>query len=262
MNPPTVKQETPAGPSFLARPGGPGLAYRLLPGALPGVVFLGGFRSDMTGSKATALKAHCAARGQRFLRFDYSGHGASGGDFMDLTISHWRRDALDIITHAAPGPNILVGSSMGGWIALLAALAAPQQVAGLLGIASAPDFTERLIWQAFSPAQKEQMEREGVVPIPNCYTDQAPYPITRALIEDGRTHMLLDKPVPLNMPVRLLHGTADADVPWQMSQSLLEKLQSPDAQLTLIKNGDHRLSSPAQLARISWALDELLVRCA
>lgn len=258
MNQSPVKQESPAAPSFLTLPDGRRLAYHLTPGRLPGVVFLGGFRSDMTGGKALALEAYCAARGQRFLRFDYSGHGQSGGDFMECGIGRWKADALAMLDEVASGPNVLAGSSMGGWIMLLAALAQPQQVRGLVGIAAAPDFTERLIWNEFTPEQKAVLQQRGVVYVPNCYDDQAPYPLTRHLIEEGRSHLLLHAPIALDMPVRLLHGTEDKDVPWQVSHQLADALTSHDVALTLIKNGGHRLSEPGPLAMLCHAVGDVL----
>ncbi|NCY26117.1 MAG: alpha/beta hydrolase, partial [Alphaproteobacteria bacterium] len=203
-------------------------------------------------------EAHCRARGQRFLRFDYSGHGQSGGDFMDCAIGDWAADALAMLDKIAPGENVLVGSSMGGWIMLLAALARREKVRGLVGIAAAPDFTERLIWQQFSPAQKQELQERGVVYVPGCYDDQAPYPLTRHLIEEGRSHLLLHAPIALEVPVRLLHGLNDKDVPWQMAQQLSQQLTSQDVALTLVKGGGHRLSAPDQLAMLCQAVDNVL----
>lgn len=222
------------------------IAYHLTEGALPGVVFFGGFKSDMTGSKATALEAFCKIQGWRFLRFDYTGHGQSSGDFRDGTIGAWTQDAIDMLDHVATGKNILVGSSMGAWIMLLVALQRKDKVAGLVGIASAPDFTERLVWEAFSDAQKKQMIEDGQVLIPDCY-GAAPYPITKQLVEEGRKHLLLDTSITIDVPVRLIHGTKDEDVPWDFSVRLMNQLTSKDVALTLIKDGNHRLSEPQQL---------------
>jgi len=243
--------------SFLSLPGDRHLAYHLTEGALPGVIFMGGFKSDMNGAKAMALEAFCKARGQRFLRFDYTGHGESSGDFTKGSIGAWRQDALDIFDHFAAEKNILVGSSMGAWLMLLVALERPEKIAGLVGIASAPDFTEKLVWEAFTPAQQKQLIEEGQVLIPDC-CGSAPYPITRELIEDGRKHLLLDKDIPIAVPVRLIHGTKDADVPWQISVTLMERLASNDISLKLIKNGDHRLSQPEQLNGICEVVERLL----
>lgn len=233
---------------YLECSGGRKLAYYLTPGATPGVVFLGGFKSDMTGSKATALEAFCKQRGQRFLRFDYTGHGQSSGTFEEGTIGAWKQDALDILS-LVPGKNILVGSSMGAWIALLVARANPQLAAAMVGIASAPDFTEKLVWQAFTSEQKQQMQKDGRVIIPDCYGAE-PYSITKQLVEEGRNHLLLEREIPIDVPVRLIHGTKDADVPWQMAVTLMEKLRTKDVSLKLIKDGNHRLSEPAQLEAI------------
>lgn len=244
-------------PSYLSLPGSRRIAYHLSEGKSPTVVFCGGFKSDMTGAKAMALEALCQARGQRFIRFDYTGHGQSSGAFKDGTISSWLADALSVIDALTHGPILIVGSSMGGWISLLAALNRPERIIGLVGIASAPDFTEALIWQQLKLEQQGELLRDGVFHVPSCY-GQDPYPITRALIEDGRNHLLLHAPIPIHVPVRLLHGTRDEDVPYAMSQTLLEQLESPDAALTLIKNGDHRLSTPEYLTRICKTVEELL----
>ena len=240
----------------LARGDGPDLAYIRTPGSAPTVVFLPGFRSDMRGAKAVEVAALCAARGAGCLRLDYGGHGASGGRFEDGTISGWTADALHGIDRLTEGPLVLVGSSMGGWIALLVALARPDRVAGLVGIAAAPDFTERLMWDAMLPAERATLLRDGVVFAPSGYGD--PVPITRALIEDGRRRLLLDGPIPLACPVRLLHGQRDPDVPWETSLRLAERLASPDVQVTLLKDGDHRLSRPADLALLRHAFAALL----
>ncbi|MBS0561323.1 MAG: alpha/beta hydrolase [Proteobacteria bacterium] len=219
-------------------------------------MFLPGFRSDMTGEKATALAAHCAAAGRAVLRFDYSGHGASGGKFEDGTIGRWTQDALAAIAGLAEGPVVLVGSSMGGWIALLAARALGARVAGLIGIAAAPDFTETLMWDAMTPGERERITRLGVLNLPSQYGD--PYPITRALIEDGRRHLLLKAPIPLDAPVRLLHGQRDPDVPWETALKIAEQVTGEDVRLVLVKDGDHRLSRPQDLALLRATLDEVL----
>jgi pimeloyl-ACP methyl ester carboxylesterase len=241
---------------FLDRGDGVKLAYAHLPGRLPIVVFLPGFSSDMTGAKATALAAFCAARGQALLRLDYSGHGASGGAFTDGTIGRWTEDALCVIDRVTQGPLLLVGSSMGGWIALLVALARPNRIAALAGIAAAPDFTERLMWDAMTVEERHRLMREGVLTVPSPYGD--PQRITRALIEEGRSHLLLGAPVPLACPVRLLHGQRDEDVPWELALRLAEQIEGEDVQVTLIKDGDHRLSRPADLALLSRTVATLL----
>ena len=232
------------------------LAWQRLPGRAPGVVFLPGFRSDMTGDKATALAALCRARGQALLLFDYSGHGASGGVFTDGTIGRWTADALAAIDGLTEGKQVLVGSSMGGWIGLLAALARPARVSGFVGIAAAPDFTETLMWNTMMPAERATLERDGVLHVPSEYGE--PTPITRALIEDGRNHCLLGGPVALHCPVRLLHGQDDRDVPWEMSVRLARQITGADVQVLLVKDGAHRMSRPADLALLRAALLPLL----
>ena len=240
----------------LDRGDGVALAYIHQPGSGPTVVFCPGYNSDMAGSKATELAAFCAAHGHAFLRFDYSGHGASGGRFTDGTISIWLADALAVIDHATAGPIILVGSSMGGWISLLAALARPDRVAGLIGIAAAPDFTENLMWEAMSFAERTTLTDIGKIIVHNPYGD--PYPVTRALIEDGRYHLLLNAPIALDCPIRLLHGQADAEVPWEIALRIAERVTATDVRLTLIKDGDHRLSRPSDLTLLRDTLGTLL----
>lgn len=248
-----------AAASYFTTPGGDRLAYHRLEGKSPGVVFLGGFRSDMTGSKATRLEAFCRARGQAFLRFDYHGHGQSKGEFAEGTIGRWAGNAIDMIEALTDGEQILVGSSMGGWMMLLAALALPEErVAGLLGIASAPDFTENLMWPALSEAQKAEMQSKGMVEVPSAYFGDS-YPITMQLIEEARFHLLLeDEQIPLTCPVRLLHGMADEDVPWTLSNQLADKLASDDVQVTFIKDGDHRLSTEENLQLLEQTLAGML----
>jgi pimeloyl-ACP methyl ester carboxylesterase len=232
------------------------LAWTLQRGHAPTVVFLPGFRSDMNGDKASALATFCAARNQACLRFDYSGNGASGGRFEDGTIGQWFRDALAVIDHLSDGPLILVGSSMGGWIALLAALARKERIAALIGIAAAPDFTEALMWQAMMPAQRDTLMREGILHVPSQYGE--PTPITRALIEDGRNHLLLNHPIKIDCPMRLLHGQDDPDVPWETALRIAERVTGQDVQLILVKDGDHRLSRPQDLALLRHTLARLL----
>src|SRR5690606_6235599 len=251
----------PEPPRILARPDGSAIAYHRLPERegtprRPGVVFLGGFASDMTGTKATALEAFCRARGQAFLRFDYTGHGQSSGAFEEGTIGRWTADALAALDELTAGPQILVGSSMGGWIMLLVALARPERLAGLVGIAAAPDFTEDLVWAALTPEERETLLRDGAVRRPSAY-DPEPYPFTRALIEEGRNHLLLRAPIDITCPVRLLQGMRDPDVPWQTALRLTERLTGDDVHLLLIKDGDHRLSRPANLDRLFAAVAEL-----
>ncbi len=235
---------------------GVSLAYAAQPGRGPTVVFLGGFRSDMTGTKAEHLSRFCADRGQAMLRFDYSGHGASGGRFEDGTIGRWAADALCVLDRLTEGKWLLVGSSMGGWIALLTALARPDRVAGLIGIAAAPDFTEALMWEAMTFEERARLLSDGVVSAPGGPGET--YPITRALIEDGRRHLLLGGTIGLDCPVRLLHGQRDEAVPWQTSLRLAECLAAGDVRISLVKDGDHRLSRPQDLALLGDVLAALL----
>lgn len=242
--------------TLLDRGDGVRLAYTLTPGRSPAVVFLPGFRSDMTGDKATYLAGLCAERGQAMLRFDYSGHGASEGAFEQGTIGRWTEDALALIDRLTTGPVVLVGSSMGGWIALLCARARAERVAGLIGIAAAPDFTERLMWQSMSPAERAGLMRDGAMMVPSAWG--GPFPITRGLIEDGRRHLLLDAAIPLACPVHLLHGQADASVPWETALRIAERLTGGDVRVTLVKDGDHRLSRPADLELLAQTVLSLV----
>jgi pimeloyl-ACP methyl ester carboxylesterase len=246
---------------IVTRGDGATIAYHATPGAGPGVVFLTGFRSDMTGGKAVALEAACRARGRAFLRFDYTGHGQSSGAFAQGTIGQWTDDAVFAIERLTEGPQVLVGSSMGGWIMLLAAKRLGARVAGLVGIAAAADFTEELIWQAADDATRATLVRDGVVQQPSDYGDE-PTPITRALVEEGRRHLLLQAPIALACPVRLIHGMRDPDVPWQTSLRLAERLASRDVEIVLVKDGDHRLSTDDDLARLATIVDEVCRRAA
>jgi pimeloyl-ACP methyl ester carboxylesterase len=232
------------------------LAWAALPGDGPTVVFLGGFRSDMEGTKALALREFCARLGRAFLRLDYSGHGVSGGRFEDGCIGEWAEDAAKVIDAQAPGPVLLVGSSMGGWIALLLARRWSARVRGLLGIAAAPDFTSRLMEPAFTDAQRAELAQHGVLLEPNPYGD--PVPITAKLLEDGRTQSVLDRPLPFAGPVRLLQGMRDAEVPWQTAPDLAAHLDAHDVRVLLIKDGDHRLSRPEDLELLDETLAGLL----
>ncbi|MEZ5932989.1 MAG: alpha/beta fold hydrolase [Alphaproteobacteria bacterium] len=229
--------------------GGRVLAFVHHPGRAPGVLFCGGFKSDMTGSKVLALEEEFVKEGRAFTRFDYTGHGSSSGAFEDGTIGAWKGDAIAIVDKITEGPLVIVGSSMGGWIMLLAALARPERVKGLVGIASGPDFTEDLIWARGSEAQQAELMAKGRWVAPSAYSAE-PYIITRELIVEGREHLLLRAPIPFDGPVHLLHGQADPDVPWQTSLRLAEKLTSEDVTLELLKSGDHRLSKPHELDRI------------
>jgi pimeloyl-ACP methyl ester carboxylesterase len=244
---------------ILTREGGGAIAYHRSPGHPPGIVFLGGFKSDMTGGKAMWLDAFCKARGQAFLRFDYSGHGASSGRFVDGTIGQWASDAVAALDALTEGPQILIGSSMGGWLMLLTALARPRRVCGLVGIAPAPDFTEDLIESRLTPEQKAVLDRDGVVQTLTEWSPE-PTPITRRLLDEGRNHLLLRGRIPLTVPVRLIHGTADRDVPCETSLRLATALDSEDVEITLVKGAGHRLSEPNDLKRLAWTLGALIER--
>ena len=242
--------------AILPRPGGASIAYRKCSGRSPGVIFMGGFNSDMTGTKASALEAACREAGRAYVRFDYSGHGESSGEFADGTIGSWSEDAIAVLDAASEGPQVLVGSSMGGWIMLLAALARPQRVAGLVGIASAPDFTEELMWRRFDDDIRRRLADTGVYHRPSEYDDE-PYPITMKLIEDGRRHLLLERQIAIHCPVRLLHGMKDEDVPWTTAPRIAEKLLADDVRVLVIKDGDHRLSRDQDTLRICVTVEEL-----
>lgn len=222
---------------------------------LPGVMFCGGFRSDMTGSKATYLEEQCRARSQSFVRFDYTGHGQSSGKFEDGTIGSWFQDALDVFDTLTEGPQIVVGSSMGGWIALLIARARKARMAGLIGLAPAPDFTEDVYNHEFGEEERRHLAANGVIYIPSNYGD--PYPLTAALFEDGKKHLMLKDRIDLAFPVRLIHGKQDPDVPWQKSEHILRQLISPDAGIIWVDDGDHRLSRPEDLALIDKTVLDL-----
>ncbi|MGF1477323.1 MAG: alpha/beta fold hydrolase [Geminicoccaceae bacterium] len=242
-------------PSFIDHDG-ERLAYIRTEGRAPEILFCPGFRSDMTGSKALAIEAHCRERGLACTRFDYSGHGASSGRFEAGTIGRWASDAIAVLDQVVHGPAVVVGSSMGGWIMLLMARARPGRIQGLVGIAPAPDFTEDLVWEAASPQQREVLLRQGVWLQPSAY-DEAPTPITKALVEDGRNHLLLRAPLAVHCPVHLIHGMVDPDVPWRTSLRIAEKLRSEKVVVELVKDGEHRLSRDEDIARILAAVDEI-----
>ncbi|CAA7618846.1 alpha/beta fold hydrolase [Magnetospirillum sp. UT-4] len=258
MTNPTNDGTLPVGAGILARGDGASIAYRRAAGTGPGVVFLHGFHSDMEGDKALALEAFCAARGTAFLRFDLFGHGQSSGAVEDGCIGRWKDDALAVIDTLTAGPQVLVGSSLGGWIALLAALERPRRVAGLVGIAAAPDFTEDLMWAGFDEAQRREMRETGRVMMENCYDPDDPWSIPRLLIDEGRNHLLLRDAINLDCPVRLIHGQNDADVPWRTALRIAECLVGDDVEVTLVKDGEHRLSRPADLARMIRTVEALL----
>jgi pimeloyl-ACP methyl ester carboxylesterase len=232
----------------------PRLAYRFRPGRGPTIVFLPGYGSDMTGGKAVALDAHAAATGRAMLRFDYAGCGESEGDFADQTLEAWLGDALALIDSLTAGPLILVGSSMGGWLMLLAALARPGRVVGLVGIAAAPDFTE---WD-FDAARRAELARAGVLHEPSDY--DSPTVTTLAFWQSGQRQLLLGGEIAIDAPVRILHGQRDDVVPWRIAIELSERLRSADVQLTLVKDGDHRLSRDGDIALLIATVEALCSR--
>jgi pimeloyl-ACP methyl ester carboxylesterase len=237
------------------------IAVRARPGGPPGLFWLGGFHSDMQGTKAIALDAWAAEHHRACVRFDYSGHGESGGDFIDGTIGRWLEESVAVFEQFCAGPQVVIGSSMGGWIALLLAREIAKRpesrasLAGLVLIAPAPDFTEQLMWNGFSPEIKHEIQTKGVWLRPSQYGD--PYPITRALIEEGRNHLLLGSAINVGCPVRILQGAQDPDVPWRHAFALAHRLPSDDVVLTMIQDGDHRLSRPQDIARIIAAVAEI-----
>jgi pimeloyl-ACP methyl ester carboxylesterase len=237
------------------------IAVRARPGAAPGLFWLGGFNSDMQGTKALALDAWAAEHDRACIRFDYSGHGESGGAFIDGTIGRWLEETVAVFEQFCAGPQVAVGSSMGGWMALLLAReiarrpASRASLAGLVLIAPAPDFTEELMWKGFSPEIRQEIETEGAWLRPSQYGE--PYPITRALIEEGRSHLLLGGAIDVGCPVRILQGAQDPDVPWRHAFALAHRLPSDDVVLTMIQDGDHRLSRPQDIARILAAVAEI-----
>jgi pimeloyl-ACP methyl ester carboxylesterase len=244
-----------AEPQYLDTPQGRRIAYHRTGGVGPMVVFLGGLRSDMEGTKALYLEAWALERGRAFLRFDYSGHGQSSGTFEEGTIGDWAEDAAAVLATLTSGPLVLVGSSMGGWQALLAARAQPERLAGLVTVAAAPDFTEDGMWSAFTEMQRREVMEAGRTELPSDYG--APMVVTRRLIEDGRRHLMLRTPLRLPMPVRMLQGTDDADVDMSVALRLLAHAEGPDIRLTLVKGADHRFSTPDCLAMIVAAVEEV-----
>ena len=240
---------------FLHCPDGSSLAWRKLEGTGPTVVWLGGFRSDMSGTKAQALADWAQQTGRAFVRFDYFGHGESTGDFVDGTISRWRDDSLAVIDELTSGQLILVGSSMGGWLSCLATLVRPDRVKALLLIAPAADFTSKLMAPEMTEADKADLESTGVWMRPSAYGE--PYPITKTLLDDGAKWSILPGPIPLNIPLWILQGGRDQDVPWRHALALSEAVVSEDAVFTLIRDGDHRLSRPQDIARMIATIEEL-----
>src|SRR5215469_3861237 len=242
-------------PATLARNDGATIAYHRTAGSSPGVVFLGGFGSDMTGTKASYLDDFCRRRGRAYLRFDYFGHGASSGDVALGAIGRWVEDAIAVLDLLTEGPQILVGSSMGGWIMLLAALARPSRIHALIGVAAAPDFTEDLLLPRLDPEQQRVLRESGSVTLPSEY-EPGGYTYRLPFFKEAERHLLMRRTIEHECPVRLLHGMSDTSVPWQTSVSLAERLTSRDVVLTLVKDGDHRLSRPADLERLGRTVDE------
>jgi len=245
-------------PSWLETGAGRRLAHHRLSGTGPGIVFLGGFKSDMEGTKALWLEEWARARGRAFLRFDYSGHGQSSGAFTEGCIGDWAEDARAALDALTDGPQILVGSSMGGWIALLLARACPERVAGMVTIAAAPDFTEDAMWAGFGEDDRRRIMEEGQIALPSEYGES--YIITRRLIEDGRGHLVLRSPLDLPFPVRFLQGTTDEDVDRSVALRLLDHATGSDMRLTLVRGADHRFSDPDCLELIGATLDEVSAR--
>ena len=243
-------------PDILTRENGAAIAYHRLEGKVPGVIFMTGFMSDMDGGKALTLEALCRERGQAFLRFDYQGHGHSSGEFADGHIGIWAGDALAALDELTEGPQILVGSSMGGWIMLLTAITRPERIAGLVGIAAAPDFTETPLPNELTPEQLLEIDDKGLVVIPSEYEDD--YIISKTLLEGSRNSLIMTGDIPVDCPVRLLHGMNDVSVPWKTALDIQARLESDDVEVTLIKNGDHRLSEEADLERLKRAVESLL----
>ncbi len=238
------------------------IAVRARAGAAPGLFWLGGFNSDMKGTKALALDQWAADHDRACVRFDYSGHGESGGKFVDGTIGRWLEESLVVFEQLCTGPQVVIGSSMGGWMALLLARELAKRprnaaLAGLVLIAPAPDFTEELMWKGFSPGIRQEIETTGVWLRPSQYGDGTPYPITRALIEEGRNHLLLGGSIDVGCPVHILQGGQDPDVPWRHAFALAHRLPADDVVLTMIQDGDHRLSRPQDIARIMAAVAEM-----
>lgn len=248
---------------FLNSPAGHSIAYRHQPAAPgtegPGVLFCCGFQSDMNGDKALALEAECKRQGRQFTRFDYMAHGQSSGDFAEGTISQWRDDALQVLDQVTRGPQLIVGSSMGGWIMLLIALARPERIHSLIGLAAAPDFTKRFVEEELTLEQAAILQNQGYFDVPNCYDENGVYRMYNKLVQDGtHNNTLLDKALAIDVPVRLLHAVNDEDVPWQVGGAIIEQMTGSNGQLRLLKTGGHRLSDPASLALIVETLHELL----
>ena len=245
-------------PAILARHGDATIAYHRLAGANPGLVFLEGSRSNMNGAKALFLEEYCRRRGRAYVRFDYFGHGESSGDYADGTIGRWAEDAIAVLDQLTEGPQILIGSSMGGWIMLLAALTRTPRIHALVGIAAAPDFTADLFWIRLDAAQQKEFREQGIITLPSDY-DPAGYTYRMSFFDEAAHHLVMREEIALDCPVRLLHGMGDPSVPWERSLKLAERLRSHDVTVTLIKDGDHRLSTEPDLQRLGATLDELVI---
>lgn len=245
-------------PRVLSLADGTSIAFRHSPGTEPGVLFCAGFNSNMQGDKALALEAWCVEQGRQFTRFDYFGHGESDGALEEGSIGRWRDDTIAVLDEVTSGPQIIVGSSMGGWIMLLTALARPERVHSLVGIAAAPDFTERMRDSRLGAQQLQDLAATGYCELPNSYDEGEPYRIGLQLLNEGRNHLLLHSEISIDAPVRLLHGQCDEDVPWETALAIAERLSSDDVEIQLVKAGDHRLSRPEDLRRLRNAIAGLL----
>lgn len=244
-------------PLILSRDGGATIAYREVTGNTPTVIYCGGFHSDMTGSKAVALSTWCLGYGHAYIRFDYQGHGVSSGEFTDGSIGLWRDDALSILDQVTTGPVVLVGSSMGAWIALLIALKRPDRISGMVLLAPAVDFTIELMWNKFDTDIRDEIENKGFWNRPSEFEDEA-YPVTLKLIEESRAHLLLDAPIAFPGPVHILYGLADEVVPLDHVMRTVEAIASSELTVTLVKGGGHRLSQDADIARMTRAVGDVI----
>ena len=240
---------------YLSTKSGNKIAYKKTDGKGPNLIWCGGLKSDMEGGKATHLHDWAIQQGRKYIRFDYFGHGQSDGAFTDGTISQWADDVVCVMDALSDGPVILIGSSMGGWASLLAALKKPERIKALLLIAPAPDFTEKLMWANWTNEERAAIENDGILYVPSDYDE--PYEYSRALIEDGRKNQILDAPINFKGPVRILQGAKDDVVPWTFSKQIMEVITSPDVDYTLVKNGDHSLSSPSDLKRLVRTVQDL-----
>lgn len=247
-------------PQILKAKDGTAIAYHKSEGSKekPGIIFCGGFMSDMEGAKATALEKFCKEKNYSFVRFDYMGHGKSSGEFTDGTISIWKENALEVFDNLTDGPQIIVGSSLGGWISILVALEREDRIFGVVGVAPAPDFTENLIWKKLSQEDKDKLEKDGVIYQDSDYGD--PYPITIKLIEDGRNHLLLEDKIIMDCPVRFLHGMKDKDVPFNISVQLSELITSDNLCVNLVPNGEHSMSSNDNIELLCGTIEDMIER--